>query len=51
MLFGPRSRFLMKPFDVGVELFMLVPIVFLVMPVVVLFALYPGLVSLDLLVP
>ncbi len=33
------------------EVLMLVPVVFLVMPVVVLFVLYPGLVSLDLLVP
>jgi len=33
------------------EILMLVPVVFLIMPVVVLFALYPGLVSLDLLVP
>ncbi|HEX2049328.1 MAG TPA: type II secretion system F family protein [Actinomycetota bacterium] len=33
------------------EVAMLVPVVFLVMPVVVLFALYPSLVSLDLLVP
>jgi tight adherence protein C len=33
------------------EVLMLVPVVFLIMPVVVLFALLPGLVSLDLLVP
>ena len=33
------------------EVWMLVPVVFLIMPVVVVFALYPGLVSLDLLVP
>lgn len=33
------------------EVLMLIPVVFLIMPVVVLFALYPGLVSLDLLVP
>lgn len=33
------------------EVLMLVPVVFLIMPVVILFALYPGLVSLDLLVP
>lgn len=33
------------------EVLMLVPVVFLILPVVVLFALYPGLVSLDLLVP
>lgn len=33
------------------EIAMLVPVVFLIMPVVVLFALYPGLVSLELLVP
>lgn len=33
------------------EVLMLVPVVFLVMPVVVVFALYPGLVSLELLVP
>lgn len=33
------------------EILMLVPVVFLIMPVVVLFALYPGLVSLELLVP
>lgn len=33
------------------EVAMLVPVVFLVMPVVVLFALFPGLVSLQLLVP
>jgi tight adherence protein C len=33
------------------EVWMLVPVVFLIMPVVVLFALYPGLVSLNLLVP
>ncbi len=30
---------------------MLIPVVFIVMPVVVLFALYPGLVALELLVP
>lgn len=33
------------------EVVMLVPVVFLILPVVVVFALYPGLVSLDLLVP
>lgn len=33
------------------EVLMLVPVVFLVMPVVVVFALYPGLVTLELLVP
>jgi tight adherence protein C len=33
------------------EVWMLVPVVFLIMPVVVVWALYPGLVSLDLLVP
>lgn len=33
------------------EVLMLVPVVFLIMPVVVVFALYPGLVSLNLLVP
>lgn len=33
------------------EVLMLVPVVFLILPVVVLFALYPGLVALDLLVP
>lgn len=33
------------------EILMLVPVVFLVLPVIVLFVLYPGLVSLDLLVP
>ena len=33
------------------EVLMLVPVVFLIMPVVVVFALYPGLVSLRLLVP
>jgi tight adherence protein C len=33
------------------EILMLVPVVFLIMPVVVLFALWPGLVTLDLLVP
>lgn len=33
------------------EVLMLVPVVFLIMPVVVVFALWPGLVSLDLLVP
>jgi tight adherence protein C len=33
------------------EVLMLVPVVFLILPVVVLFALYPGLVSLELLVP
>lgn len=33
------------------EVLMLVPVVFLIMPVVVVFALLPGLVSLDLLVP
>lgn len=33
------------------EVVMLVPVVFLIMPTVVAFALYPGLVSLDLLVP
>jgi tight adherence protein C len=33
------------------EVLMLVPVVFLIMPVVVLFALLPGLVSLELLVP
>jgi tight adherence protein C len=33
------------------EVLMLIPVVFFIMPVVVVFALYPGLVSLDLLVP
>lgn len=33
------------------EVLMLIPVVFLIMPVVVIYALYPGLVSLDLLVP
>ena len=33
------------------EVVMLLPVVFLIMPVIVLFALWPGLVSLDLLVP
>lgn len=33
------------------EILMLVPVVFLILPVVVVFALYPGLVALDLLVP
>ena len=33
------------------EVLMLVPVVFLILPVVVIFALFPGLVSLDLLVP
>ena len=33
------------------EVLMLVPVVFLIMPVVVVFALYPGLVTLELLVP
>ena len=33
------------------EVLMLIPVVFLIMPVIVLFALFPGLVSLDLLVP
>lgn len=33
------------------EVLMLVPVVFLIMPVVVVFTLYPGLVSLELLVP
>jgi tight adherence protein C len=33
------------------EVLMLVPVVFLVMPVVVVFTLFPGLVALDLLVP
>lgn len=33
------------------EVWMLVPVVFLIMPVVVVWALFPGLVSLDLLVP
>lgn len=33
------------------EIVMLLPVVFLIMPVVVIFALLPGLVSLDLLVP
>lgn len=33
------------------EVLMLIPVVFLIMPVVVLFALLPGLVSLELLVP
>jgi tight adherence protein C len=33
------------------EVLMLIPVVFLIMPVVVAYALYPGLVSLDLLVP
>ncbi|MDQ3646462.1 MAG: type II secretion system F family protein [Actinomycetota bacterium] len=32
------------------EVLMLIPVVFLIMPVVVMFALYPGIVSLDLLV-
>lgn len=33
------------------EVLMLIPVVFLILPVVVAFALYPGLVTLDLLVP
>lgn len=33
------------------EVLMLVPVVFLILPVVVVFALYPGLVTLELLVP
>lgn len=33
------------------EVLMLVPVVFLILPVVVMFALWPGLVTLDLLVP
>ncbi len=33
------------------EVLMLIPVVFLIMPTVVAFALYPGLVALDLLVP
>lgn len=33
------------------EVFMLIPVVFLILPVVVVFALFPGLVTLDLLVP
>lgn len=33
------------------EVLMLIPVVFLILPVVVVFALYPALVSLDLLVP
>lgn len=33
------------------EVLMLVPVVFLIMPIVIVFALFPGLVSLDLLVP
>jgi tight adherence protein C len=33
------------------EVLMLVPVVFLIMPVVVIFVLLPGLASLDLLVP
>jgi tight adherence protein C len=33
------------------EVLMLVPVVFLIMPVVTVFALFPGLVSLDLIVP
>jgi tight adherence protein C len=33
------------------EVLMLIPVVFLIMPVVVVFSLFPGLVSLDLLVP
>lgn len=33
------------------EVWMLVPVVFLIMPVVIVWALFPGLVSLDLLVP
>lgn len=33
------------------EILMLLPVVFLIMPIVVIFALLPGLVSLDLLVP
>ena len=33
------------------EVLMLVPVVFLIMPVVIVFALWPGLVTLDLLVP
>lgn len=33
------------------EILMLVPVVFLIMPVVIVFALWPGLVTLDLLVP
>jgi tight adherence protein C len=37
--------------QIGRDVFMLVPVVFLIMPTVVVFALYPGLVALDLLVP
>jgi len=33
------------------EILMLIPVVFLILPVIVCFALYPGLVTLDLLVP
>lgn len=33
------------------EILMLIPVVFLILPVVVIFALFPGLVTLDLLVP
>jgi tight adherence protein C len=33
------------------EVLMLVPVVFLIMPVVVMYALLPGLVSLNLIVP
>lgn len=33
------------------EIFMLLPVVFLIMPVIVVFILFPGLVSLDLLIP
>jgi tight adherence protein C len=45
-----RRRFLLE-LGGRREIWMLLPIVFLIMPVVVVFALWPGLVSLDLLVP
>jgi tight adherence protein C len=45
-----RRRFLLE-LGGQREVLMLVPVVFLLMPVVVVFALFPGLVSLNLLVP
>lgn len=33
------------------EIWMLIPVVFLILPVIVIFALYPGLITLELLVP
>jgi len=48
-----RDRRRQRMIELGAkrEILMLIPVVFLIMPVVIVFALFPGLVTLDLLVP